>query len=95
MNTRIAMRQRYPDLGKELKVIRTYDKYAKYEMELDEPTRVLNGSANVSQRVQELTMESARTLKALKGKQPVRIPELGGSKAGPSEVDKRTSCPNP
>ena len=88
MNTRTAVRQRYPDLGKELKVLRSYEKYAKFEMELNEPGRVLNGSVNYTYRVQELKEESARTLEALKQRQPVRIPELSGAKTTPNNIDK-------
>lgn len=89
MNTRTAMRQRYPDLSKELKVITTYEKYAKFEAELNEPGRVVNGFTSSSQRVQELMQESTKTLEALKGKQPVRIPELSGPKTTQNEIDTR------
>eukprot|EP00826_Nyctotherus_ovalis_P016398 TRINITY_DN14744_c0_g2_i2.p1 TRINITY_DN14744_c0_g2~~TRINITY_DN14744_c0_g2_i2.p1 ORF type:complete len:278 (+),score=86.00 TRINITY_DN14744_c0_g2_i2:154-987(+) len=81
MGTRTAMRQRYPDLGKELKVVRDYDKYAKWEAELVEPGRSPSDSAKIPQRTQELAQESKRTLEALKEKQPVRIPELRDLKA--------------
>lgn len=88
MNTRTAVRQRYPDLGKELKVVGSYEKYAKFEMELNEPGRILNGSVNYTYRVQELKAESARTLEALNQKQPVRIPELSGPKTTADNVDR-------
>jgi len=87
MSTRTAVRQRYPDLGKELQIIRTYEKYVKFEMELNEPGRVVNGFSSNSQRVQELKQESAKTLEALRGKQAVRIPDLAGPKTTSNEID--------
>lgn len=89
MNTRTAMRQRYPDLGKELQVVRTYERYAKFEAELNEPGRNINGFSTNSQRVRELILESTKTLEALGGKQAVRIPELGGSKTTSNDTDNR------
>lgn len=87
MNTRTATRQRYPDLGKELTIIRSYENYAKFEMELNEPGHIFNGSVNYTQRIQELLQESSKTLEALKEKQPVRIPELSGPKTTSNNVD--------
>lgn len=81
MGTRTAMRQRYPDLGKELKIVRSYGQYADWEAELNDLGRTPGDPAKAPRRLQDLMGESMRTLEVLKTKQPVRIPELRDSRA--------------
>lgn len=76
MSTRISVRQRYPDHNKPLRVLRTYDKYAQFEAEFTDSTRLGNSVDGVAKRVEELVYESSKTLDALKQKQPVRIPDV-------------------
>lgn len=87
MSTRTAVRQRCLDLNKQLKIIRTYEKYIQFENESTEPTRTLNGFDSIPQRVEELMLETARTIEALKEKQPVRIPEMSGPKTSATVED--------
>ncbi len=76
VSTRISVRQRYPEHTKTLKVIRSYEKYAQFEADSADMSRFGNGVDGTVHRVAELIRESAKTLEALKGKQPVRIPEV-------------------
>lgn len=73
---KIAVRQRYPEPIKELKIIRTYDSYAHYEIENNDINHAKSGVLGLTQRILDLQRESAKTLEALREKQPVRIPEI-------------------
>jgi hypothetical protein len=75
MATGVSVRQRYPDPTKELKVIRTYEEYARFEAAFVDILRLENSSSDIVRRSEELKYESAKTLDALKTKPPVRIPE--------------------
>lgn len=75
---KIAVRQRYPETSKELKIVRSYEEYARFEAELNDIIHGKINSLGIVRRVEELNQESAGTLEALKAKQPVRIPEMKG-----------------
>ena len=76
MTTRVSVRQRNPDLNKPLQVIRTYPRYAEFEVSLTDTSHLDNSGESLLKRVEELKYESSKTLEALKQKQPVRIPEM-------------------
>lgn len=73
---RISVRQRYPETGKELSVVRTYDKYALFEAMISDGSHPKGTGPEVITRTQELIQESAKTIEALQRKQTVRIPVL-------------------
>ena len=75
MSSRITVRARFPDLGKALRVIRSYENYARFEATFSDITHLESNDDGVSRRAEELRYESAKTLEALKRKDPVRIPE--------------------
>ena len=75
MTTRIAVRARCPDWGKGLRVIRSYESYARFEATFSDITHLEGSDDRTAGRVEELKYESAKTLEALK-KKPVRIPEM-------------------
>jgi hypothetical protein len=87
MTTGVAVRQRYPDNTKQLKVLRTYKEYAQFEATLTDITHVENGERNIAKRIDELQYESTKTLEVLKTKPPVRIPEMrAAEKEGQGEA---------
>jgi len=73
---KIAVRQRYPESAKELKIIRSYEEYVQFEIEQNDICHTKSEGVGTTQRVMELRNESARTIEALRKKQPVRIPEM-------------------
>ena len=75
MNTRTAVRQRYPDLNKPLKIIRDHQEYAQFELGPIDPNQGATNSIITLQRAQELASESAKIIDALKGKKSVTIPQ--------------------
>lgn len=89
MNTgpRISVRQRYPETNKPLKIFRTYERYAQFEVELSDVTHTKGDEAGVIRLTGELLQDSARTVEALKQKQPVRIPEMKQKQKATEDID--------
>jgi hypothetical protein len=86
-NMRISVRQRYPESNKALKIFRTYERYAHFEAEMADVSHIKGDEGGTERRVGELQQESARTLEALKQKQPVRIPEMKGKEKVADAID--------
>ena len=75
---RVAVRQRYPETGKELKVIRTYEQYSEFEAEITDLSHFNKTEPGITRRTQELVNESTRIIEALKRKPAVKIPVVKG-----------------
>lgn len=92
---KIAVRQRYPETNKELKIVKSYGEYARFEAELNDITHGKINSLGIAKRVEELNLESAKTLEILKAKQPVRIPEMKDRENLSDITEKRMHSINP
>jgi len=86
-NMRISVRQRYPESNKALKIFKTYERFAHFEAEMADVSHIKGDEEGIEKRAGELQQDSARTLEALKQKQPVRIPEMKGKEKAADAID--------
>lgn len=87
---RISVRQRYPESGKGLKLIKTYEGYAQFEADLADASHIKGEDSGIARRTIELAQESTKTIEALKQKQPVRIPEVKQAEKSSDNIEKST-----
>lgn len=85
--TRISVRQRYPETNRPLKIFRTYERYAQFEVELSDVTHTKGDEGGIIRLTEELIQDSVRTIEALKQKQPVRIPEMKQKENAAEDID--------
>ena len=69
-------------------IIRTYEKYAEFEIDSLDSSRTYNNSVRIQQRAHELINESVQIIDALKTKKAVRVPKVEGKEKTEKTIEE-------